>query len=115
MVWAAAGDKTEVRQVWVLDRALAGSIATILAGLGWVFGSLMGGWKPNLTQKVVDLSCMSRYYSIEKAKRRLGYRPLFGMEESIRRSMEWFLEGEGKQIRMQGKAKKAGGAEKKLQ
>lgn len=83
-VWAAAGDQTRVDQVWCLSKDLGLLIATIL---GWVYFILRWG-KPNLTRQQVQYTCMTRYFNIEKAKRRLGYRPIVGMDEGIRRGVK---------------------------
>ena len=90
-IWAAAGDRTTPGQVWVVQKDFGLVIATIFEWIFWI--GTMGKKKPNLTRRVVNYSCMSRYYSIDKAKKRLGYKPIWGMVEGIERSMRWFREG----------------------
>jgi sterol-4alpha-carboxylate 3-dehydrogenase (decarboxylating) len=40
----------------------------------------------------VTFSCATRYYNVEKARRLLGYEPLVGMEEAVKRSAQWWQE-----------------------
>ena len=86
MVWKSAGDKTEPKDVWKIEKDIGLMIATLVEWAFW----LAGGWTPNLTRKAVNFSSMTRYYNIGKAKRRLGYRPLVGMEEGVERTTVWF-------------------------
>ena len=82
--WAAAGDQTKIEQVWALPKDLGLLIATIME---WVFFIFRLG-KPNLTRQQVQYTCMTRYFNIDKAKRRLGYRPVVGMDDGIRRGVK---------------------------
>lgn len=36
----------------------------------------------------VRLSCMTRYFCIDKAKKRLGYKPLIGLREGLKKAVE---------------------------
>lgn len=92
MVWSAAGDPTTPEQVWVIGRDLGLSLATIIEWLFW----MAGGRKPNLTRQQVRFSSMARYYCIDKARTRLGYKPKWGVEESVRKTVKWFEEKEAK-------------------
>lgn len=80
MVWRAAGDQTDISQIWVIPKDLALFIATIL---GWVYWAFRLG-TPKLSRDHVQFSCMTRYFNIDKAKRRLGYRPVVGLVEGVR-------------------------------
>lgn len=84
MVWAAAGDQTRPNQVWALPKDIGLLIATLME---WIFWILRLG-KPNLTRQQVKYTCMTRYYNIDKAKKRLGYRPVVGLDEGIRRGVK---------------------------
>lgn len=88
MVWKAAGDKTEPGDVWKIEKDTGLMIATLVEWAFW----LAGGWTPNLTRKTVNFSSMTRYYNIDKAKRRLGYQPLVGMGPAVERTTAWFRE-----------------------
>ncbi|KAK6819848.1 hypothetical protein RU639_007153 [Aspergillus parasiticus] len=84
LVWRYVGDTTRPDQVWVITRPWA----LLLAGvLEWVFWAL-GLGEPPLTRTKVRLSCMTRYFSIDKAKKRLGYKPLVGLEDGLRQAVE---------------------------
>ncbi|EJT73430.1 hypothetical protein GGTG_10268 [Gaeumannomyces tritici R3-111a-1] len=82
MVWKAAGSPHGVDRVWVLPREVG-------LALGWL--SEMGCWlvgrAPTLNRQRIIYSCMTRYYNIDKAKRRLGYKPLVSLEEGVRRGV----------------------------
>lgn len=82
-VWRAAGDTTKPSQVWVLPQGFALFLATVFE---WVFWILQKG-KPNLSRQQVSFTCMTRYYNIDKAKKRLGYRPVVGLEDGIKRGV----------------------------
>jgi len=88
MLWSAAGDTTTPEQVWIISKGMGLPLATCIEWGFW----LAGGWTPNLTRQKVQYSCMTRYYSIDKAKRRLGYKPRWGMEEAVERTVRWFKE-----------------------
>lgn len=88
-VWKAAGDETQPSQVWVIERTFGLALASVIEWVWWA----VGGWKPNLTRKAVNYSCMTRYYNIGKAQRVLGYKPLFELEESIIKTVQWFEKG----------------------
>ena len=84
MCWAAAGDKTTPKQVWRLPTDLGMFIATLMEIVFWIFR--MG--TPNLTRQQVKYMSMTRYFNIDKAKRRLGYEPIIKMEDGIRRGVK---------------------------
>lgn len=92
MVWTIAGDKTEAGQVWIINKEWGLVIATIME---WVYWAVTFGGIPNLTRSKVKFSCMTRYFSIEKAAKRLGYLPIYDLEESVERTVSWFLEKKG--------------------
>ena len=88
MVWKAAGDKTTPEQIWTIDRGLGLQLATIIEWLFW----FAGGRTPNLNRKKVQYSCMTRFYSVDKARKLFGYEPRWSMEEAIVRTVKWFQE-----------------------
>ncbi|KAL2817436.1 hypothetical protein BDW59DRAFT_175481 [Aspergillus cavernicola] len=94
--WALANRVVEPHQVWVLPEWLLGPIG----GLAETVLGLLGR-TPKLTRRTVRYSCMTRYYSCDKAKSRLGYRPLVPVDEGLARAVgyfveRWRLEGEKK-------------------
>jgi sterol-4alpha-carboxylate 3-dehydrogenase (decarboxylating) len=90
MLWAAAGARNDLGDVWVISRTLGIPLAGLLE-------SLLGlvGRKSALTRKAIRFSCMTRFYNIEKARRRLGYEPLVSLEEGVRRTTRYVLEQRG--------------------
>lgn len=88
LVWKAAGDQTQPCQVWVIPRDFGLKVAYSMEWLYW----LAGGRKPNLSWKVFNYSTMTRYFNIDKARIRLGYRPQFDMEEGVFRTVRWIQE-----------------------
>ena len=86
--WAAAGDRTDPKDVWVIPKSVGLMMATTLE---WIFWLLFWGRKqPGTTRQKVKFTCMTRTYRIDKAKSRLGYKPIWGMKEGIARGVEWF-------------------------
>ncbi|MCJ1370279.1 erg26, C-3 sterol dehydrogenase [Loxospora ochrophaea] len=88
MMWYYMGDNSGVDSVWVLRRDLGLAIASVFEWIFWLMFWVKA--KPTLTRRVIYLASMTRYFSVEKARRRLGYRPVVGMEEAVRRSMKAF-------------------------
>ena len=87
-VWAAAGDTSDPKDVRVIPKNVGLAIATILE---WIFWLLFWGKKePNLTRYKVKFSCMNRTYSVDKIKTRMSYKPLWSLDEGIKRGVEWF-------------------------
>ena len=90
-VWKAAGSPDGLDSVWHLGR----STGLALGGLCEVVFGLIRR-TPTLTRQRIVYSTMTRYYDITKARRRLGYEPLVGLEEGIRRGVKWSLDQEKK-------------------
>ncbi|KAI9841121.1 MAG: erg26, C-3 sterol dehydrogenase [Thelocarpon superellum] len=87
-VWALAGDKTGLN-VWVISKDFGLFVGGLLEA---ILGAV--GRTPNLTRKQVRFSSFARYYNIDKAKSRLGYAPIVGLEEGIKRGYDWLVEQE---------------------
>ncbi|KAG8214882.1 3-beta hydroxysteroid dehydrogenase/isomerase family-domain-containing protein [Butyriboletus roseoflavus] len=96
VIWSALDPPTEEgrkraqRTPWVFPRAFAmvlGYFAETWAGLI--------GQEAGFTQYRVGYSCATRYHNIEKARRILGYEPEVGLEEGVRRMIEWFKADNG--------------------
>lgn len=90
-LWALAGHKKGTEGVWVITKDVGIPLATVSETLLPMFGK-----QSKLTRRGIKFSCMTRYYSCTKAKERLGYRPLVGMKEAMRRSVEDHLESRKK-------------------
>lgn len=88
-VWRTAGYQFDPKNVWVLQPRAILIIATMIE---WVFWLLFGARKkPNFTPAKVRYATLTRTFCIDKAKKRLGYRPLVSIDEGIRRGVEWAL------------------------
>jgi sterol-4alpha-carboxylate 3-dehydrogenase (decarboxylating) len=88
-VWAAAGSPLGTDHVWTLPR----DVGIVLGFLSEVFFGIIRK-PPTFNRQRIIYSCMTRYYDISKAKRRLGYKPLVSLPEGVRRSVAWTLEQE---------------------
>lgn len=97
-IWAAAGDKTPLTKVHVIPAWVGLAIATIVEYLFWVF--TLGQKLPpkTLRRDVLRYAVTNRTYCIEKAKGRLGYKPLIDTDEGIKRGVKWALQNQGHQI-----------------
>jgi sterol-4alpha-carboxylate 3-dehydrogenase (decarboxylating) len=88
-LWALMGKVVEPHQVWEMSEGVLTVVGGILETLFACFGKT-----PRLTRRVVRYSCMTRYYSCEKAKQRLGYVPVVPVDEGMARSVAYVLEQE---------------------
>jgi len=69
--------------VWVIPTHWALAISRLLELLLAPFGK-----EPTFNTWRVRFSAMTKYYSITKAKQRLGYQPLVSLEEGIKRGVK---------------------------
>lgn len=87
MVWKCAGSTKGTEHVWEISKDTGLLLGGAMEWIYWVVGKT-----PSLTTRQVRYSCMTRYYSIGKAKKRLGYSPVVSMEDGIRRAVRWFVD-----------------------
>jgi sterol-4alpha-carboxylate 3-dehydrogenase (decarboxylating) len=86
-MWALINRVVEPHQVWALPEGLLESVGGIAETvMGWF------GKTPRLTARTVRYSCMTRYYSTEKAKHRLAYLPVVPLDEGIARAVGYIVE-----------------------
>jgi sterol-4alpha-carboxylate 3-dehydrogenase (decarboxylating) len=90
-IWKACGSDKGTEHVWVISKDVGMCIGAVMEWGMWFMGRT-----PKLTRRQVRFSCMTRYYDCGKAKKRLGYRPIVGLEEGLKRSIEWFMKEERK-------------------
>jgi sterol-4alpha-carboxylate 3-dehydrogenase (decarboxylating) len=90
-IWNAAGAHG-LENPWVLSR----DVGLVLGYLSEFFFGLIGK-PPTFNRQRIVFSCMTRYFDISKAIGRLGYEPLYTLEEGIIRSVAWFLAQENEQ------------------
>ena len=63
------------------------------------------GRKTKITRQAIKYSCMTRFYSCDKLKRRCGYTPLVGLEEGLARAVKDFELEKRAEERAQGQKK----------
>ncbi|KAH0832331.1 3-beta hydroxysteroid dehydrogenase/isomerase family-domain-containing protein [Lanmaoa asiatica] len=91
VIWLALDPPTEEgrkraqRTPWVIPR----SFGMVLGYLAETWAGLIGK-EAGFTRYRVGYSCATRYHNIEKARRVLGYEPEVGLEDGVRRMVEWF-------------------------
>ncbi|KAL8678587.1 MAG: hypothetical protein Q9186_005090 [Xanthomendoza sp. 1 TL-2023] len=96
-VWSGAGDQTSLSypdSIWTINEPLGLAIAGVMEWVVWAV--TMGRKGPSMTKGVVRYSCMTRYFDTEKARRVLGYEVRWGLEEGVRRTVEWWVDRERK-------------------
>lgn len=86
-IWALMDRYVEPNKVWALSEDLLTVVGAALEGVFGLFGK-----KPRLTRREVRYSCMTRYYSCNKAKQRLGYWPIVPLDEGVARAVGYVLE-----------------------
>lgn len=92
-LWALTDRYVLPRDVIVLPETALTVVGAALEKVYALFGK-----RPRLTRREVRYSCMTRYYSCEKAKRRLGYRPVVSVDEGVRRAAAYAL-GEAENVK----------------
>lgn len=88
-ICALTGKIVEPDQVIALPESLLGPIGFLAETILGIFGKT-----PRLTRRAVRYSCMTRYYSPNKAKTRLGYMPLVTVDEGVARAVGYVLASE---------------------
>ncbi|MEM2136918.1 MAG: NAD(P)-dependent oxidoreductase [Candidatus Methanomethylicia archaeon] len=68
------------------------SIAKILLTFTEAYDKLRGGNNFLLRRMLVDAVTKHRAYSIEKARRELGYTPKYNLREGLRETIEWYMD-----------------------
>ena len=85
---AAAGYPTREEEIRVIPRIVGLTMATIAEWVVWI--TSLGRRKSGMTRAGIRISTMARTYRVDKAKRRLRYKPLVSMKEGMRRAGESF-------------------------
>ena len=83
-----AGFEVREDQVKVIPRWVGMLIAFIAEW--WIWFVSFGRRQSALTRGGVRYRCLDRTVRCEKAKRVLGYKPIWGTQEGIERSVDWF-------------------------
>lgn len=89
-LWAEAGDTScsDPDSIRVIPMWLVLTLATISEWVFWIL--TLGTKKPSLSAHQLRYISRGTWWSIGKARERLGYEPLCGTDEGIRRTVEWF-------------------------
>jgi sterol-4alpha-carboxylate 3-dehydrogenase (decarboxylating) len=86
-IWRAAGSDKGTAHVWEMSREV-GLILGFLSEIA--FGIIRK--PPTFNRQRIVYSCMTRYYDISKARRRLGYEPLVPLSVGVQRAVQWTLD-----------------------
>jgi sterol-4alpha-carboxylate 3-dehydrogenase (decarboxylating) len=87
MLWREAGSELGTDHVWTIGKGVGLPLAGIVEGVCKVIGV-----QSKFTRKAFRLSSMTRYYNIGKARERLGYTPLWSLQEGVKRAVAWDME-----------------------
>jgi sterol-4alpha-carboxylate 3-dehydrogenase (decarboxylating) len=91
LFWIEMGDTTPLSKNWVVPNRVALAMAEVAEW--WAWGVSMGRYRPKvLIRERIEFLLYTRTYSIKKARERLGYEPVVGMAEAVRRAVRWALE-----------------------
>ena len=88
LVWYAAGDRTTSEEVTIIPAWFMLSLASMVEWLYWAF--TLGLKRPKvLRRQIMAYTCHPRTYSIDKARERLGYKPIDDRDEQIQKGLDW--------------------------
>ena len=91
MIWAAAGDETPLEKIQVIPAWFMLGLASTVDWVYFIF--TLGQKRPKmLTRFIIEYTCLQRTFSIEKARKRLGFAPVDDRDEMIRAGVEWELQ-----------------------
>jgi sterol-4alpha-carboxylate 3-dehydrogenase (decarboxylating) len=89
---AAFPDKRPLSIRTLQKRTILPTPLGLVAAWGAEWYSWLVGKEPTFTRFRVVYSTVNRWYNVEKARRVLGYEPKVGVEEGVRRMIEWWKE-----------------------
>ncbi|KAL8704580.1 MAG: hypothetical protein Q9201_002272 [Fulgogasparrea decipioides] len=90
-VWAAAGVDLKSEDVTVIPAWFVLNLASLIEWIYWAF--TLGSKRPEvLRRQTMSYTCLTRTYSIAKARRALGYKPSDDRDEHIRKGVMWELQ-----------------------
>jgi sterol-4alpha-carboxylate 3-dehydrogenase (decarboxylating) len=86
LVWKEAGDHTPPDQIRVIPAWFILNLASLTEWMYWIF--TLGYMRPlTFRRMLIETTCVERTFSIEKAKERLGYKPMENMNEAIKKGV----------------------------
>ena len=90
IIWRAAGDRTSEKEVWRILPWLAMSLAAVVEAAYWVF--TLGTKRPEVMRRdLLQITFLERTFSIDKARRRLGYEPVHDTNTPMCEGVRWYL------------------------
>lgn len=95
-IGAAAGHPTPAAQVKIIPKWLGLVIVAMMEWMAWV--SSLGRQDTTMMSTGIRYSMLNRTYNIEKAKKRLGYRPNVDISEAIQRAGASFAQGKDHKV-----------------
>ena len=96
-IWAEAGDKTPLAKVHLIPAWVGMALAGMVEFLFWVFTLSLKMPPKSLRRDVLRYVISNQTFDIDKAKKRLGYKPLIGTDEGIKRAVDWALHSQAHQ------------------
>ncbi|KAF4955992.1 hypothetical protein FGADI_4165 [Fusarium gaditjirri] len=88
--YAAAGHPVALEEVTRIPFPVMQAMASMAEWVYWVL--TLGYIKPGMRRTAIDHLDSGCCWSLEKAKRILGYEPVADQDETIRKTMEWAME-----------------------
>ena len=88
MYATAAGCPVKKEEIKVVPVWLAFFMAGVMEWLYWIF--TLGTKQPIMNRRGLSYTIMQRTFSIEKARKRLGYEPKVSLEEGMKRGALWY-------------------------
>ena len=89
-IFEVAGRPQREDEVWVVPVGVIFVLAICAEWIYWVV--FWGQRRPRQLQyQKIEFLVKKRSWSVEKAKKRLGYRPKFSTDEGVKRGVEWAL------------------------
>jgi sterol-4alpha-carboxylate 3-dehydrogenase (decarboxylating) len=92
-IGAEAGFPVDKKDVWAIPARVYYVMAMVIEWVAWA--SSFGKREPMVNRRMLKYLTLNRTFDISKAKERLGYRPLVGMEEGIKRTVQSVLARSG--------------------
>ena len=82
-IWAAAGHPVADADIRTVSKSTAYWMAYFMGKVAWVIGG-----KPALSETMVFMSTMNRWFKMDKVDRVLGLKQPYTQEEAVKRSVE---------------------------
>jgi sterol-4alpha-carboxylate 3-dehydrogenase (decarboxylating) len=87
-MWSAAGFEQSEKNKIVIPTWLILLVTSIIEWSFWIF--TLGYRKPSVWKRAhIDWVCLIRTFNTEKAKERLGYKPVISREEAAKKAIDW--------------------------